>query len=240
MPIQKKQKTEIFPNDQFTVNILERSNTVEIRSIIDPTDNICLQLIIYNDYIIVSSLRKCDIREGQGTGASLMSKVELLAKKNGISCIRIFDDSKIFVCSQEIDLFYFKIITKGISWYNSLGYKSEIYDDEIKQNNPIISSPISEVAKTLKIDISMFPSISENETVQQYVTRLFNSIQQQEPHCDQIHKDKGIYLNLIIKTISKSLLYDRMLTKIIIKSAGRRKQRTKNKKTNKKKRTLKK
>ena len=188
---------EIFPNDKFTVEIIgEPSNTVTIRSKNAPS-GICLLLKINHEQIIVSSLAKCDITENEGTGTQLMLKVESLAKKIGIGSIQIYDDSKIHVCGNEIDLFYFKIIMKGTSWYNSLGYKSEIYEEEIKQNKLIISSRISEIARTLNFDISMFPSISENETVQEYVTRLFNSIQQQELDCEQIHKDNGKYLKTI-------------------------------------------
>lgn len=229
---------EIFPNDKFKIDINDTTNTVTIRSIITPTSS-CLILIISKDHIIVSSLTKCNITESEGTGTSLMLKVELLAKKIGIGSIRIYDDSKIRVCGNEIDLFHFTIIMKGISWYNSLGYKSEIYDEEIKHNKHIISSRISDIAKRVGLDISRFQSISDDETVQQYITRFFNLIQQREPQCDQIHKDNGEYVKTIIKKISQLFLYERMLKKIISQGAGRRKQRTKNKNPNKKKRTRK-
>jgi hypothetical protein len=184
-------------------------------------------------------LTKCNITESEGTGTSLMLKVELLAKKIGIGSIKIYDDSKIHICGNEIDLFHFKIIMKGISWYNSLGYKSEIYDEEIKHNKHIISSRISDIAKRVGLDISRFQSISDDETVQQYITRFFNLIQQREPQCDQTHTDNGEYVKTIITKISQLFLYERMLEKIISQGAGRRKQRTKNKKPNKKKITRK-
>ncbi|NBO70423.1 hypothetical protein EBV26_08060 [bacterium] len=230
---------EIFPNDKFTVEIIgEPSNTVTIRSKHAPS-NICLLLKINREDIIVSSLAKCDSIENEGTGRQLMLKVELLAKKiGGIGYIRIYDDSKIHVCGNEIDLFYLKIIMKGISWYNSLGYESDNYQYEINHNNLIINSPISVIATQLKFDIGLFDSISHEETVQQYVSRLFNSIQQQ--HCRQIDKEYGNYVKTIIDKISNLLVYERQLVKIISKSAGRRKRQTrhrdkhKNKKTNKK------
>ena len=176
----------LFPNDQFEVAIKRMStssgtSTVTVRSRAAPTTGICLQLIITPlESIVVSTLTKCtDVTRNEGSGNALMLKVSQLAKTLKIDTIQLYDDSKVRICGDakdttEVDLFRLKILTKGKSWYNSLGYKSEYYAEEIEHNREVILSSMLQVASQLKLklDTVRFPPTSPDETVQAYITRL--------------------------------------------------------------------
>ena len=229
---------QLFPNDQFEVAIKRMSTTtssstitVIVRSRAAPTTGICLQLIITPlESIVVSTLTKCnDVTRNEGSGSALMLKVKQLAKTLKIDTIQLYDDSKVRVCGDtkdapEIDLFRLKILTKGKSWYNSLGYKSEYYAEEIEHNREVILSSILQVASQLKLelDTGRFPPTSPDETVQAYITRLLQHLP-----CDH---ETGAYLKYVIDNVSKLLWYERMLEKkirITSKSKSRIKRKSK-------------
>lgn len=215
--------TKIFPEDQFEVTVKEHSSssTITVRSRTTPATGICLQLIITPlETIVVSGLAKCNgVTQKEGSGAALMLKVKQLAKTLKINTIQLYDDSKVRVCdgngNTEIDLFRLKILTKGKSWYNSLGYKSEYYAEEIEHNREVITSPMSKVASELKLKLKLDAEPLPDETVQQYITRLLQ-LQHIHPHphppCEH---ENGAYLKHVIDNVSKLLWYERMLEKKI-------------------------
>jgi hypothetical protein len=68
----------------------------------------------------------------------LLKIIDKLAES--IPCIEFIDlqhGSAISICDEEISLRDLKILTKGESWYNSLGYKSPIYEDEKNTMNEL-------------------------------------------------------------------------------------------------------
>jgi hypothetical protein len=241
--------TKIFPEDQFEVTIKEHSSssssTITVRSRTTPATGICLQLIITPlETIVVSGLAKCNgVTQNEGSGAALMLKVKQLAKTLKINTIQLYDDSKVRVCdgngnNTEIDLFRLKILTKGESWYNSLGYKSEYYAEEIEHNREVITSPMSKVASELKLKLNLDTEPLPDETVQQYITRLLE-LQHTHPHPPCEHENGAYYLKHVIDNVSKLLWYERMLEKKIrmrsssskSKSGGIRRRRRRTRKT---------
>jgi hypothetical protein len=242
--------TKIFPEDQFEVTIKEHSSssssTITVRSRTTPATGICLQLIITPlETIVVSGLAKCNgVTQNEGSGAALMLKVKQLAKTLKINTIQLYDASKVRVCdgngnNTEIDLFRLKILTKGESWYNSLGYKSEYYAEEIEHNHEVITSPMSKVASELKLKLNLDTEPLPDETVQQYITRLLE-LQHTHPHPPCEHENGGyLYLKHVIDNVSKLLWYERMLEKKIrmrsssskSKSGGIRRRRRRTRKT---------
>ena len=173
-----------------------------------------------------------------------MLKVKQLAKTLKINTIQLYDDSKVRVCdgngnNTEIDLFRLKILTKGESWYNSLGYKSEYYAEEIEHNREVITSPMSKVASELKLKLNLDTEPLPDETVQQYITRLLE-LQHTHPHHPCEHENGAyLYLKHVIDNVSKLLWYERMLEKKIrmrsssskSKSGGIRRRRRRTRKT---------
>jgi hypothetical protein len=233
----------LFPPNIFIVNINgEGSNIVNV-TITNKTEHdvICVKFTIRvaERIIQLNSLLKCSDTGPDGTGTALLTKVETFARQTRITHIQLSDDSKIYICGNEIDLAYFKILTTGMSWYNKHGYFSDRHESDMNANNKFIESPIAEKVKP---EITKtFPPTSPDETVQSYVTRIVNSIVQQEPTCTKEHMERGEYLQMIVNTLKGQISYKNKLTKPLTsqQGAGRRKLQTKRKKPNKKKRTRK-
>jgi hypothetical protein len=118
-----------FSESEFNINPF--GTTISIKT----KDNVlCLSLYFYKDYIYITSLNKCGI-----TGSNSLKKVEEVAKLlPNIKSINLMDASTINKCGVELDLAIIKILTKGQSWYNSLGYYSDNYKDEIDHNKNIL------------------------------------------------------------------------------------------------------
>ena len=233
--------TQLFPSTKFSVVINgEESNIVSV-IITNKTeqDVICVKFTmrVQERIIQLNSVLKCRDTGDDGTGTALLSTVETFARQIGITYITLDDESKIYICGNQIDLAHFKILTTGMSWYNKLGYFSRSHESDMRANSAFIASPI---ATYLTQDITKtFPPASPDETVQSYVTRIFTSIRQQEPPCSEEDKARGKYLHMIVKLLKGNISYNTQLTKDLEQRAGRRKLRTKRKKPNKKKRTRK-
>ncbi len=73
-------------------------------------------------------------------GSKSLKKVEEVAKllPIKINSINLMDASSINKCGVDLDLAIIKILTNGQSWYNSLGYYSDNYKDEIDHNKNIL------------------------------------------------------------------------------------------------------
>lgn len=128
------QINQIFPNDLFSITIFGRSVSIRTKTRNPEKENtikFCLSLTFEEDNIFISMLEKCGI-----TGSQSLRKVEELARIiPRIKSISLTDASSIEECSHMIDLALLKILTKGHSWYNSLGYKSSTYDIEVANNS---------------------------------------------------------------------------------------------------------
>lgn len=234
----------LFPPKIFNVNINGQGSNIVSVIITNKTeeDVICVKFTIrvQERIIQLNSLLKCRVTGDDDTGTALLSKVETFAKQLGITHITLDDESNIYICGNEIVLAHFKILTTGISWYNKLGYVSSRHASDMIANSAFIASPI---ATQLTEDMrNTFHLTSSDETVQSYVTRIFTSILQQEPTCNQEDIERGKYLHMIVNRLKGNISYNTELTKELTTSqqrAGRRKLRTKRKKPNKKKRTRK-
>jgi hypothetical protein len=119
-----------FSESEF--NIIFFGNAVNIET---KDDVKCLSLYFYEDNISIKSLYKCGI-----TGSDSLKKVEEVAKllPIKINSINLMDTSSINKCGVDLDLAIIKILTRGQSWYNSLGYYSDNYKDEIAHNKKIL------------------------------------------------------------------------------------------------------
>lgn len=118
-----------FSESEF--NIIFLGNAVNIKT---KDDVKCLSLYFHEDYISITSLDKCGI-----PGSDSLKKVEEVAKLlPNIKSINLMDASSINKCGVDLDLAIIKILTKGQSWYNSLGYYSDNYKDEIDHNKNIL------------------------------------------------------------------------------------------------------
>lgn len=234
--------TQLFPPNIFNVKISGQGTDIVSVTITNKTekDVICVNFTIRvpQGIIQLNSLLKCSDIGDDGAGTALLTKVETFARQIGITHITLDDESKIYICGNEIDLAHFKILTTGMSWYNKHGYFSSRHESDMRANSAFIASPI---AAQLTEDMrNTFHLTSSDETVQSYVNRLFTSIVQQEPICKPEDITRGKYLQAIVNKLKGAISYNTKLTKeLSYQGAGRRRRRTKRIKPNKKKRTRK-
>jgi hypothetical protein len=132
--------------------------------------------------IRIDSLDRCDVGD-EGKGTAMLSKLNDLALSlPEYNYIKLRDISTINLCDTvTVSLPHLKILTKGMSWYNSHGYFSTNKDEELRHNNSFIRSQISETPNLrdiLKVgdSESVFPNVNTGETVQDYVSRLLEKI----------------------------------------------------------------
>lgn len=109
-----------------------------------------MELEFFEDHIYIISLNKC----GVNSGTYLLGKIDILAGlMPKIKYIELRDGSTININNVDIDLAFLKILTKGKSWYNSLGYVSSNYSKEILHNNELRDTPLLEVLNSCKPEL---------------------------------------------------------------------------------------
>jgi hypothetical protein len=136
----------------------------------------CFTLLINSDNIYIDRLSKCKIK-----GYKSLEIVLNLAKRiRNIYYIKLFDQSDIGICSSciDINLAVLKILTKGQSWYNSLGYVSFDYSIEKEHNKLIIDGKyedfvlklfhliIKKYNKENEIDNQKYPNLVKKYTLE--------------------------------------------------------------------------
>jgi hypothetical protein len=140
----------VFTPDLF--NVTSNGHHIFINS--KDGDKNCLILKIIEDTIKIVELQKCNI-----TGTLSLSLVEKLATiMPNIRYISLSDVSLITTnCGDRdghkivIDLATLKILTKGMSWYNSLGYYSPDFREEQRRNSEILRMSFEDVIQLCTI-----------------------------------------------------------------------------------------
>ena len=85
-----------------------------------------VDFVIEDDRVIgINNINKCGF-----SGTELLERIELLALLTKIKTIYLDDQSPIKFGEYRLDFAVLQILTKGESWYNSLGYYQENYNDE--------------------------------------------------------------------------------------------------------------
>jgi hypothetical protein len=193
-----------------------------------------------------------------GKGHELLNLIDAFAKllPSSITRVELVDLSYLEPCDIEVNMPIFKILTKGMSWYNEHGYVSPTHEAEREHNLKLINSPFIVVLHQA-LDKTQFdqiiqrvsriiaPRSLETMTVKDCLQTLMNSIvQPSEPsaECDAENKEKSRLLSLIVKQIAPLVMYKTslgsspLLTKQIHRGGKRRRMQTKRcpKKGNKK------
>lgn len=133
--------SKIIPDEEIMeiVQSVFPSKIIEIkepRIFIKTEEGDCVAFRLYPDKIYIDLLEKC----GTTSGTELLNMIDTLAKRMpNIKYIGLQDASDIKICEQSISLYILKILTNGLSWYNSHGYFSEYKDSEISHNEAIIN-----------------------------------------------------------------------------------------------------
>jgi hypothetical protein len=200
--------------------------------------------------IHINSLHKC----GDKSGTTLLQKIDELAKKMSLEYIFMEDVSLIVLNGIEIDLAFFKILTTGESWYNSFGYGSVDYENELKYNEKLRNRNLMEVLNKypkIIVDVEKLYSMNalffENIPFEQLTIKKFFECSNRLIKTNQyeLKPNQIETLQKLIEIIGNfELQYNRNLTKIFRtchdsscvinggkKKTKNKKQKTKNKKT---------
>jgi hypothetical protein len=111
----------------------------------DKLEEKCLLLEFFEHHIFIDSLDKC----GTHSGTSLLEKIdELVMKMPDIKYTELKDGAEIY--DDKIRLAFLKILSKGQSWYNSLGYFSSNYENEINHNELLRNMLLQELLDKCK------------------------------------------------------------------------------------------
>lgn len=109
--------------------IESNENIITLKDKLEETQ-ICAILEIYDKYIIIQELNKCNKKSGTET----LMKIEEFGKILGKEKIKLYDTSQIkIICEDktiEISLALLKILSTGRTWYNTKGY-FDINQDKI-------------------------------------------------------------------------------------------------------------
>ena len=101
-------------------------------------NNLCIEFVIRDRELSISELHHCGYK-----GSTNLRKIIGYAKKLNenskiIDLIRLYDASY-FKEYEDISLDILYILSTGSSWYNYFGFKSNIFDEEIKHNQQFLS-----------------------------------------------------------------------------------------------------
>jgi len=216
---------QVFLPRSFIVEVNEHNGEVVIKTL-DGKE--CLFFNILPNLIYVDTVQKCGV-----TGTEVLKKVEELAKLiPSVKEIFLMDASKMSKCGIDIDLAKIKILTKGESWYNSLGYTSATGDSNAEKsiNEKIINMSYNDFIDDLIKDpsikqrgIELFPDVDVNTSVKSYFNSIWTIIN--NANCDNVNM--VIWLKDIINRISRMgiLNYNPSLKKIVIPKGGRKRTR---------------
>jgi hypothetical protein len=254
---------QIFPKPEYFV---EYSNMYDMESeynITSKNGHVCCNIEFVKNKLYINSLQKCGIN-----GTETLRKLEQVAKSiSYINELSLTDASvieKSCIKDKETKLFHFslrllKILTNGRSWYNSLGYISTKYDDELAHNAEIIKMECSqffealhkiynndtrpvnkgkerEIEGRMRVEESIRFFDFSGLTVQEYFTRVLHYISSE--NCDyDTYKWIAFILQYILQ--SKIILYDYHLSKHIQRGGGKSKKFKKFKKSKKQRKSRK-
>ena len=156
----------IFPPSKFNIEVQLGGTTVSIKT---TDEQRCLKFVFFQDHIYLALLNKCLI-----SGTESLNLVYALAKlMPNINYIKLVDGSMINICGLDIEFAELKILTKGISWYNSLGYVSDNYDEEKRLNNELITRDYEEfIDEVYKRDFELFKTQNSIEQIMIKIQRF--------------------------------------------------------------------
>ena len=106
----------------------------------------CLELKIKGDTLKIDYISKCSNRI---TGTQILSIISKFAKEKGIDIVKLQDKSDLpGIChNYNIPLYILYILSTGKSWYNSHGYKSKGYENEIRINAEFLNMQMVDFIK---------------------------------------------------------------------------------------------
>jgi len=240
---------QVFNESKFIVRCRTRPTgdiDVHISSRKDNSDCLELNFKLQKNSMNINSLTKCTA-DGGGALLKLVDRlVELLPPS--INRIELVDLSQMEICDTPVDMPVYKILTKGISWYNSYGYISKDHETEMEHNQRIANSPFiavlrqalpeptfREIMQGISTLFAGNIKLTDETTVKRCLQTLMDSIDSKSEDCDSSNKAKSELLAKIVNILKPSVrYYHRLLTK---QRAGKRRRHRQTKRNRKCKKT---
>jgi len=176
-----------------------RKDDDEIIFIEDKNNKLCLEIMILEEIIFILNLSKCDA----GRGPELLNKMFQLSKLLK-KPIHLTDASAIKKCGIYIRLRCLHILSYGISWYNTFGFKSENQEEIDEINRRIIHQPLrtfldSIIRKSQEIYDTSIRNVSSKER-----EKLLN---ESEKNISMIEEIREKYIDFMDDTTEHFFLY---------------------------------
>lgn len=175
---------EIFDGSIFNV-VTPPDPIDDVQSFtINSKDNAhCLMLCFHHNEgtLNVSRLEKCNAGDA-GKGNALLHRVNALASSiPEIHSIKLKDISEITLCDVIIHFSTLRILTTGISWYNSHGYFSENHAENFEHNQFIINQPFNQMLlAALHKNLEIFMENNTREKITKIISqsemRMYNDV----------------------------------------------------------------
>jgi len=166
---------EIFDASIFNVGTRKNSQPHMQEFTIKSKDN-AYCLMLWFDFkegtLEVGRLEKCNAGDA-GKGNALLHRVNALASSiPEIHSIKLSDASEITLCDVMIHFSTLRILTTGISWYNSHGYFSENHAENFEHNQSIITQPFDQMlVAALQKNLEIFMENNSREKITEIMRR---------------------------------------------------------------------
>ena len=138
-----------FPREEYKINIQTYANSniaINILSNSKWSPN-CVKFFVKDKKnLYIDQLDQCDSNSGSINLNKIIEYAKYLKGINLIDKITLQDDSEIIIkpngsnknMDLRIDLWLLSILCKGISWYNSFGFVSTKFEEEVKYNSSLL------------------------------------------------------------------------------------------------------
>lgn len=248
--------SEIF-SSKFTVTKNDKNGTYTIKN----GSDLCLEFEFKrtegNETVLfVSRIQKCggDERSGNALVKLIDGLVESIPE---VKYIVLVDGSSITICRDtrwgdiDVSLAHLKILTSGLSWYNSLGYKSLTHDADVLYNARIINRHMKDLLPEMYDEDGLkkfygkanmlFPELPTDMTIKDYITEMLKTLPKDKvvsKHSEE-EINKVVLLSELIQFLGHHLQYNTHLTKMVQRSVGgNKRKRSRSARRNIKKRTV--
>lgn len=206
--------------------------------------------------LFVSRIQKCggDERSGNALVKLIDGLVESISE---VKYIELEDGSSITICRDtrwgdiEVSLAHLKILTNGLSWYNSLGYKSLTHAADVLHNEGIINTPMNDLLPEIYDEDGfekfkrnakiLFPELSTNMTINKYITGMLKTLPKDKVVSEHSETEinKVVLLSELVQFLGHHLQYNTHLKKMVqLSVGGNKRKRSRSARRNIKKRTV--
>lgn len=168
-------------------NVYEQYSGNVVVSTLENPDNRCLELNIHGNHMKVEYVSKCNYRI---SGSQILSIIQKFVKDKGdITMVELQDTSKLpNLCKRyDIPLYIIYILSTGKSWYNSYGYKSANYANEIKHNKKLL--PMNIVEFMIACNTNSHHPVDETELFEM-IEIFYNVMNEHQYYKNNKHRTK--------------------------------------------------